>query len=149
MFILHQLILVTEERNKLKFDLDDRTNITSFTSNVTENSTSSYDLSGPSNEQRIVVGEMMIFIHTGLLALVEIVSQFLISWASSLNIRLVKAILLLVMPKYFFHLIYFELFRTACRLRSACLAVSYKKLLRSSLRCSTGAQQVVIILMKL
>ncbi|KAL7290173.1 hypothetical protein TKK_0015884 [Trichogramma kaykai] len=60
-----------------------------------------------------------IFTYTAALVVVEIVSQFLVAWSSALNLR------------------------TACRLRSACLAVCYKKLLRSSLINSTGAQQTL------
>ncbi|KAJ8667142.1 hypothetical protein QAD02_008804 [Eretmocerus hayati] len=69
--------------------------------------------------QQVLNDEILIFGYTVLLALLEVASHFLIAWSYSMNLR------------------------TACRLRSACLAVSYKKLLRSSLRCSTGAQQTL------
>lgn len=38
--------------------------------------------------KRIVRDEIVIFSHTGLLIVIEIISQFLIAWSSSLNLRL-------------------------------------------------------------
>lgn len=77
------LINVTEECNELK-------NITSVlhSLNATENNTKII-IDIRENENRIFEDEMSIFSYTGLLAVMEIVSQFLIAWASSLNLRFV------------------------------------------------------------
>ncbi|XP_012284060.1 multidrug resistance-associated protein 9 isoform X2 [Orussus abietinus] len=67
----------------------------------------------------IMVDDVVTFTYVGILVLVEVISCFLIAWSVSLNLR------------------------TACRLRSACLAMVYKKLVRSSLRYNVSAHQIM------
>ncbi|XP_058795165.1 ATP-binding cassette sub-family C member 12-like isoform X2 [Phymastichus coffea] len=110
-FVLSEIIRATQDRNAL--------NLAAGTPNRTAGASSNASDVTRSRSKEIMIDELVIFSHIGLLIAVEIVAQFLIAWSSSLNLR------------------------TACRLRSACLAVAYKKLLRSSLRCSTAAQQTL------
>ncbi|XP_014203938.1 multidrug resistance-associated protein 5-like [Copidosoma floridanum] len=110
--VLREIIRATEDRNDLNVALSFVNK--SIASNATINGEAMR-----AKERQLIVDEMIVFAHTGLLILIEVVSQFLVAWSSALNLR------------------------TACRLRSACLAVAYKKLLSSSLRCSTGAQQTL------
>ncbi|OXU29329.1 hypothetical protein TSAR_006531 [Trichomalopsis sarcophagae] len=115
-FVLREIVRATEERNAINTALS-HVNRTIVINDTEVNET--FREVFRTKESEIVMDEIIIFSHTGLLIFIEVVSQFLVSWSSSLNLR------------------------TACRLRSACLAVSYKKLLRSSLRCSTTAQQTL------
>ncbi|XP_015584706.1 multidrug resistance-associated protein 9 isoform X2 [Cephus cinctus] len=67
----------------------------------------------------IMVDEVIVFSHVGILIFAEVVSYFLIAWSASMNLR------------------------TASRLRSACLALMYKKLIRSSVRFQASAHQTI------
>ncbi|XP_046423906.1 ATP-binding cassette sub-family C member 12-like isoform X1 [Neodiprion fabricii] len=67
----------------------------------------------------IMIDEAIIFCNIIVLILAEIISYFLIAWSSTLNLR------------------------TASRLRSACLALVYKKLIHSSVRYRASAYQTI------
>lgn len=62
---------------------------------------------------------VIISTHVAILIATEMLSYFLIAWSAAMNLR------------------------TATRLRSACLALAYKKLLKSSVRCVAPVHQTL------
>ncbi|XP_048504960.1 ATP-binding cassette sub-family C member 12-like isoform X2 [Athalia rosae] len=67
----------------------------------------------------VMIDEAIIFSNTVILIIAEIISYFLIAWSATMNLR------------------------TASRLRSACLALVYKKLIHSSVRYRASAYQTI------
>lgn len=70
-------------------------------------------------KHEIMIDQVIIFSHIGILITAEVISYFLIAWSASLNLR------------------------TATRLRSACLTLAYKKLIKSSVRFKAPVHQVI------
>ncbi|XP_043289831.1 ATP-binding cassette sub-family C member 12-like isoform X2 [Venturia canescens] len=149
MIALQHLILATEHRTRLWNEYcreipgdnltmnSNQTSTTSFnkidTTNATvfeiESSTSRAIRNSPYNrpiEQvpdsvgfGFFISEFIIYICIAGLIVAEVISLFLYSWSASMNLR------------------------TATRLRSACLAFAYKKLVRSSIRYEASAHQIM------
>ncbi|XP_011301342.1 multidrug resistance-associated protein 9 isoform X2 [Fopius arisanus] len=67
----------------------------------------------------IMMDNVIISTHVILLISAEMLSYFLIAWSAAMNLR------------------------TATRLRSACLSLAYKKLVRSSMRCAAPVHQTL------
>lgn len=67
----------------------------------------------------IMIDKVVFFTEISILIVAELLSYFLIAWSSLMNLR------------------------TATRLRSACLALAYKKLIRSSVRYKAPVHQTL------
>ncbi|CAG5088729.1 Similar to ABCC12: ATP-binding cassette sub-family C member 12 (Homo sapiens), partial [Cotesia congregata] len=112
--VLQKIIRATEDRVNMTSTLDKNTT-TSINSTSANNT---FRNISKNFKHEIIMDQVIIFSHIGILISAEIVSYFLIAWSASLNLR------------------------TATRLRSACLTLAYKKLIKSSIRFNAPVHQV-------
>ncbi|XP_034940378.1 multidrug resistance-associated protein 9-like isoform X2 [Chelonus insularis] len=123
--VLHKIITATEDRIKMlaehsNISIDTNKLISLNASNFTVNNSSNSPGNSTDNFQHLLLmDEIIIFTNIGILVIAEITSHFLTSWSASMNLR------------------------TATRLKSACLALAYKKLLRSSIRFKAPVYQTL------
>ncbi|KAK0082416.1 hypothetical protein PV325_010425 [Microctonus aethiopoides] len=126
--ILQKIILATEDKINVTSIIQININNTKITSinstNSLENSTinninKSIINNNDEIKQMIIIDDVIIFTHISILIIAELASYFLIAWSSSLNLR------------------------TATRLRTACLSLAYKKLIKSSIKYKTPVHETL------
>ncbi|XP_015127740.1 multidrug resistance-associated protein 9 [Diachasma alloeum] len=118
--VLQRIIYSTEDRLQVFPDPAPPKNSSSLppAAPSTLNTTRSIEIS-EDFERIILMDNVIISTHVVLLISVETISYFLIAWSAAMNLR------------------------TATRLRSACLALAYRKLLRSSVRYAAPVHQTL------
>ncbi|XP_057332166.1 ATP-binding cassette sub-family C member 11-like isoform X1 [Microplitis mediator] len=119
--VLQKIIIATEDRVNVTYkqntSLSNPVIINATKINLTVNN--NFDNYSNNLKHEIMIDQVIIFSHIGILITAEVISYFLIAWSASLNLR------------------------TATRLRSACLTLAYKKLIKSSVRFKAPVHQTL------